>query len=215
MRSAGNFHRVGTTVRHDQAVSANIEGKRLALAHLVFNLVTATVALTVMPLFLIIVDQLAIWMDIKPDSYALKLALFHTVFNLAGLAIMVPLISPLALMLEARVKSRLAVSKPRHINEQMLATPGAALEAVRLELLRLLGRLFKLIARTIGFEPAQLKRHGDRDADDTARHSGPLMWNSSTGTGSSLCNGFSLPYSGPRIPLGATGVFAPVQSRAH
>ncbi len=154
---------VGTTVTAlISAVGANIEGKRLALAHLVFNVVTATVALTVMPLFLIIVDQLAIWMGIQPESYALKLALFHTLFNLAGLVIMVPFISPLAAMLETRVQSRpLPVSKPRHINEQMLATPGAALEAVRLELLRLLKRLFKLIARTIGFEPAQLKRHGD------------------------------------------------------
>ncbi|MDP1271197.1 hypothetical protein Q6267_29740, partial [Klebsiella pneumoniae] len=70
---------IGTTVTAlISSIGSRIEGRRLAVAHLIFNGVTAGVALLAMPLFLWAVDTLSVLMDIRPDSHTMKLALFHT-----------------------------------------------------------------------------------------------------------------------------------------
>ncbi len=154
---------IGTTVTAMiSSIGSNVEGRRLAVAHLAFNGVTAGVALVAMPIFLLAVETLSGWMGIAPDSYTMKLAVFHTLFNLAGLVIMVPLIGPLAAFLIRHLKPAPAqVDQPQFINEQLLITPAPALAAARQELLRLFESVLNLIARVIGFEPAELKRLAD------------------------------------------------------
>jgi len=154
---------IGTTVTAMvSSISSNIEGRRLAAAHLAFNGVTAGVALAAMPIFLIAVEVVSGWMGIAPESYTMKLAVFHTLFNLAGLIIMVPLIGPLAGYLIRRLKpATVRIDEPKFINEQLLTTPAPALSAARQELLRLFDAVLNLIARVIGFEPAELKRLAD------------------------------------------------------
>jgi phosphate:Na+ symporter len=154
---------IGTTVTAIlSSIGSNIEGRRLAVAHLVFNGVTAGVALAAMPLFLIAVEVVSGWMGIAAQSYTMKLAVFHTLFNLAGLVIMVPLIGPLAAFLIRHLESPPPqIDRPQFINEQLLITPAPALAAARQELLRLLDTVLKLVARVIGFELAELKRLSD------------------------------------------------------
>lgn len=84
---------VGTTVTAILgAVGADIQGKRLAGAHLVFNLVTGVVALTLISPLQLVVDSVAAHLGIVADNYTLKLSLFHTLFNVGGVIIMVPFI---------------------------------------------------------------------------------------------------------------------------
>jgi phosphate:Na+ symporter len=154
---------IGTTVTAMlSSISSNIDGRRLAAAHLAFNAVTAGVALAAMPLFLSAVETVSGWMGIAPDSHTMKLAVFHTLFNLAGLLIMVPLIGPLAGFLTRTLKPAVAsIDKPKYINEQLLTTPAPALAAARQELLRLFDTVLDLVARVIGFEPTELRRLAD------------------------------------------------------
>jgi len=154
---------IGTTVTAMvSSIGSNVEGRRLAVAHLAFNGVTAGVALAAMPLFLIAVETISSWMGIAPDSHTMKLAVFHTLFNLAGLVIMVPLIGPLAAFLIRHLNAApVQIDRPKYINEQLLSTPAPALAAARQELLRLFDSVLDLIARVIGFEPAELKRLAD------------------------------------------------------
>jgi phosphate:Na+ symporter len=156
---------IGTTVTAMiSSISSNVEGRRLAVAHLAFNGVTAGAALAAMPLFLIAVETVSSWMGIAPESHTMKLAVFHTLFNLAGLVIMVPLIGPLADVLIRHLKAApVQIDQPQYINEQLLTTPAPALAAARQELLRLLDSVLDLVARVIGFEPAELKRMTDPD----------------------------------------------------
>lgn len=156
---------IGTTVTALlAAIAANVEGRRLAGAHLVFNLTTAAVALVFIGQFMLSVDWLSQRLGIDPDSHALRLALFHTLFNLAGIAIMVPLIPRMVVLLERFLKSpRLVVSQARFINPNMIGLPGAALEAVRRELLRLFRRVFSLIAQVLNFDPHALQQLVDDD----------------------------------------------------
>ena len=50
------------------------------------------VALSILPLLMELVGSLSGWLGIAAQSYTLKLALFHTLFNLLGLLLMVPLV---------------------------------------------------------------------------------------------------------------------------
>ena len=155
---------VGTTVTAlIGAVGANIAGRRLAAAHLIFNLSTGLIALVFIQVFLIAVDTASGWLGIAPDNHTLKLALFHSLFNLTGIIVMVPFIGRLVELLEERMQPRrIRLDQPKYINEAMLETPGAALEATRRELLRLFRRAFGLIARVLNFEPGQLRQARQR-----------------------------------------------------
>ena len=151
---------VGTTITAMLgAISANIEGRRLAGAHLIFNLVTGLVALVFIQFFLKAVDIGSVWLGIREDNHTLKLALFHTLFNLAGILLMVPFIKQLVAFLEQRMQPKAApLDQPKFINDTMLDMPGAAIEASRRELLRLFHRVFGLMAQILQYEPAQLRR---------------------------------------------------------
>lgn len=145
-------------------IAANVEGRRLAVAHVVFNLVTAAVALIFIAQFMAAVEWLTQRIGIAADSHALKLALFHTLFNVAGIALMVPFIDRLVGVLVRLLRGKPPiVSKARYINPDMVRLPAAALEAVRRELIRLFHRAFDLIARVLQFDPVELQRADDGD----------------------------------------------------
>jgi phosphate:Na+ symporter len=157
---------IGTTITAlIGAVGANIEGRRLAGAHLVFNLVTAVIALAFIQMFMAAVDTVSAWLGIAPDNHMLKLALFHSLFNLVGIVVMVPFIPVLVRGLETWLKPKpVIVSEPKYIRPAMLEVPGAALEATRRELIRLFERIFKTVAAVLNYEPAELRQTGDREA---------------------------------------------------
>jgi len=155
---------IGTAVSTGlAAITANIEGRRLAGAHLLFNVVTAAVALTLITPFMLTVEFLAGLVGLVEDNHAVRLAIFHTLFNLAGIAIMVPLIPMMVKVLERVFRGKPApASKPRYIGKAVANVPGPAMEAARKELLRLFRRIFKVIATSLNYEPAQLRASGDR-----------------------------------------------------
>lgn len=91
---------LGTTVTAViAALGANNAGRQLAVAHILFNLLTGAVALSVLPLLAQVVDTLSGWLGIAAESYTLKLALFHTLFNVLGLVLMLPLVPLLVRLL--------------------------------------------------------------------------------------------------------------------
>lgn len=109
---------IGTAVSTGlAAITTNTAGRRLAAAaHLIFNLVTGLIALVFIQLFLVAVDVGSAWMGIAEDNHTLKLALFHTLFNLTGVLVMVPLINPLVRLLETKMKpTAVKLDAPKYI----------------------------------------------------------------------------------------------------
>ncbi|MGY6694591.1 MAG: Na/Pi cotransporter family protein [Roseinatronobacter sp.] len=127
---------IGTTVTAlIGAASANYQGKRLALGHLVFNLATAMTALVLIVPLREAVDVISDTLGIGTEDFALRLAVFHTLFNLLGIALMVPLLPRLILFLERRFAPPASdVSKPKFINADLGAFPATILTATRNEL---------------------------------------------------------------------------------
>ena len=64
------------------SLSSNTQGKRLAGAHLIFNLVTGLIAIAGISKIMTLVDELSRLAGIAGTDYTLKLAIFHSVFNL-------------------------------------------------------------------------------------------------------------------------------------
>jgi phosphate:Na+ symporter len=145
---------VGTTITAILgALSANVAGKRLAGAHLIFNVITGAIAIAFIHQLVVAVDVSSGYLGIAADDYTLKLAVFHTIFNLIGIAVMIPLIKALVTLLE-RVfveKEEIAgVSQPLFVTDIVLEMPDTALEAMAKETVHLARNVFLVLTRGMG-----------------------------------------------------------------
>lgn len=162
---------IGTTITAIiGSMSANVQGKRLAGAHLIFNAVTGLIAIIFISQLVVAVDWVSANVGIAADNYALKLAVFHTIFNLIGVIVMVPFVGRLVLLLEKFLPepSRTAV-EPLYLNSAAIEFPDTVLEAVRKET----WHLYEVavwamchginLTRTMVFESEDLKKTIDAD----------------------------------------------------
>jgi len=99
---------VGTTITAVLgSLSSNVAGRRLAGAHLIFNVTTGIVALAFIFPLATLVNAMSDAFGISQTDYTLKLALFHTIFNLIGVIIMIPFIKKLETFLIKTLNRRL------------------------------------------------------------------------------------------------------------
>ncbi len=149
---------VGTTITAILgAMSANEAGKRLAAAHLVFNLVTGAIAIIFIYQLVALVNGMSALVGIADDDYTLKLAVFHSVFNVIGIVVMLPLINQLVNALEKYIpEKRPEVDQPKYLSDSSAAFPGTAVEAVRLETLRVYEAALRIIIDGLGMKAADV-----------------------------------------------------------
>ena len=149
---------VGTTVTAIiGALSSNVEGRRLAGAHLIFNLTTAAIAIALIYQLTHVVDIVSAWMGIGAENYALKLAVFHTIFNSIGIIVMTPFITPMVSFLEKTLHPKTRSSaQPRYLHGTSMEFAETAIEAVRKETLHLYDNAFGIIAAGMRLEPKLL-----------------------------------------------------------
>ncbi len=156
---------IGTTITAILAsLTANFQGKRLALAHVIFKVVTATVCLLLIGQLVPAVDWISRTVGIADDDYALKLAVFHTMFNVIGVSIMVPLMGRMIVFLERTIpEPEPDVSKPRYLSAAVDEFPMTMEVAMRNEVKHLQDNATELIAHGLN-----LHRHALFETDDIA-----------------------------------------------
>ena len=156
---------VGTTITAIiGSLSANEQGKRLAGAHLIFNVTTGLVAMLFISYFIRAVDWLSLGVGIAADDYTLKLAVFHTLFNLAGILLVLPFTNPLVRFLEGAIKAKEpAILGPRYLDHASVDYPDTALEAVRNETLHVYDNALNLILKGVGLTKAELLSEEELD----------------------------------------------------
>lgn len=154
---------IGTTVTAlIGAGSANYQGKRLALAHLIFNTMTACVALVLIVPLRFAVDGISDALGIGADDFALRLAVFHTLFNLLGIGLMIPLIPRLIRFLERRIATpSSSISRPRFIAAQLGDFPAPILAALQNELWHLYRNAAALISEGLNMRLEDLRASRD------------------------------------------------------
>ncbi|MCP3176133.1 Na/Pi symporter [Desulfuromonas sp. KJ2020] len=129
---------LGSTSTAAMAVlRATPNAKRLALGHILFNLITGVVALALLPLLMWGIHLLADGLQLE-GSPAAVLALFHTVFNVLGVLLMLPAAGLLTRWLQRLFRSQEEeAGRPRHLDATLTATPDLAESALAAELARL------------------------------------------------------------------------------
>lgn len=127
------------------SLTSNENGKRLALAHLIFNTVTAIVAVIFIYQLSDLVDLLSPMFGISDDNYGMKLALFHTVFNILGVILMVPFLKKLTIYLQKLFKK-----KPKKINTKYIDIEATeASSGAKVSLRKELENLYSLVENTL------------------------------------------------------------------
>jgi phosphate:Na+ symporter len=124
---------IGTTVTAILgSLTSNSAGKKLAGAHLIFNFTTGLIAIIFLPYFMTGVEFIANYFSLH--DAILKLAIFHTLFNLVGVVFMSPLIGTLVHFLNRFLKPKTHTTmQPQFLLDELLTDPTASTIALKSE----------------------------------------------------------------------------------
>ena len=159
---------VGTTVTAILgAISASVAGRQLAVAHLIFNLTTGAIAIVFIGQFVVAVDWLSELVGIATDDYTLKFAVFHTLFNLVGVALMVPIINPMVSLLQKLLREKVEpveTTRVRYLSKAALEFPDTALEVIAKETAHLANNAFEILAHGLNLHRTDITSSADINA---------------------------------------------------
>ncbi|MBL0921206.1 MAG: Na/Pi cotransporter family protein [Phycisphaerales bacterium] len=131
------------------AIGAPAAAKRTAAAHVLFNVITAGVALAILPWLL--GASHAIGAAAGADDAPTTLALLHTIFNLLGVALLLPLVGPFSRALERLFPER-GPRSTRYLAPSVAHVGPVAQEAARRALMQALADAAG-VARTLLRDP--------------------------------------------------------------
>lgn len=133
-------------------IGATANAKRVAAAHVLFNLITAFVAVLILPLLMWGISHISGLLNVA-DTPEVVLALFHTMFNVLGVVLIWPLMSRLSGFLSQRfVSQQEMASKPCFIDKNVAVSPSIAVVALYKELLRVSDLLHALLGASVKLE---------------------------------------------------------------
>jgi phosphate:Na+ symporter len=130
---------IGTTVTAVLAsIGATANAKRVAGAHVLFNLLTAIAAFVVLPWLVPAIVGVLTWLG-AGQAPATTLAIFNTVFNTLGIVLIWPLAGYMTDWLQSRFKSDVSAGAvPQYLDKTTLLVPNFAIRALASELGRIL-----------------------------------------------------------------------------
>ena len=145
---------VGTTITAVLgALKSNENGKRLAIAHFIFNITTGIIAIVFIYQLADLVDYLSVFVGIGTENYTMKLALFHTIFNVIGVLAVSPFISVLVKYLNTLfIPKGISKGKPKYLDDAVLALPSTALSAIIMETRHLYDNAFDIITHGLNLK---------------------------------------------------------------
>jgi len=139
-------------------IGATPNAKRVAAAHVVFNLVTGVVALMTLPLLFWTVKTTGKLLGLA-DIPAVTLALFHTSFNVLGVLLMWPVTDRLTQFLEKRfVTTEELEGRPKFLDKTVAVSPMLAVNALVLELSRIAAVVRRMSLEVLSTESVPGKR---------------------------------------------------------
>ncbi|WP_333804679.1 Na/Pi cotransporter family protein [Sulfurospirillum sp.] len=143
---------IGTTITAILgAFGAGYEGKKLAGAHFLINSLTGFLLIWFVPQFIHFIDLTAPFLGIAQHDYTLKLALYHTYFNLICVLLFAPLVHGLVALLNHLFKPAPTLESESDdvmfINESALDFPDTAQATLLKETKHLYNNVFDIIAQ--------------------------------------------------------------------
>ncbi len=145
---------VGTTISAVMgSMTSNANGRRLALADVLFKVTAGIFFIIFIYQITSFVNFISSFLGIADDNYTLKLAVFHTLFNVAGVIIMIPLVNPLVRLVSSIIAEK-KVSKIQtlYLNDAAAEFPDTAMKAVRNETLHIWDNAIDILSMAFGFK---------------------------------------------------------------
>jgi phosphate:Na+ symporter len=129
---------IGTTVTAILAsIGATPNAKRVAAAHVLFNLLTAMVAFVVLPWLVPAIVHVLVWFGID-HAPVTTLAIFNTLFNTLGILLIWPVAGLMTIWLQNRFQPDISAGAvPQFLDKTTLPVPGLAVRALASELERI------------------------------------------------------------------------------
>jgi phosphate:Na+ symporter len=119
---------VGTTAKAAiAALGASVASKRVSFAHISFNVITAAVALLLLPW---LISGMVYLRDVHLWTESATLAAFHTAFNILGVALVFPFMKPFTKFI-TRLLPEAGPTLVLHLNPRVIKMTSAAIEAAR------------------------------------------------------------------------------------
>ena len=133
------------------AMVSNANSKRMAVGLFIFKGITAVITLASLYLMIDFVDYISKYLGIKSDDWGMKLAVFHTLFNLVGLIIFSFFIPKLVIFLKKLFveEKESYITKPKFLDMEVVAVPFAALKATRKETIHLYDNASEVLSHAI------------------------------------------------------------------
>lgn len=141
------------------SLSTNIEGKKLAIANCIFNFTIAIIVIVAFPFFVKLVNVIANFLGIEAANYALKTALFHTLFNLVAVLLISLFIRQIVFVLDKMIKAPKDrdMDAPLYLDSNIIEYPDTAIDALQKESVHLYNNAYALVAHTIGFNRSDIR----------------------------------------------------------
>lgn len=157
------------------AIVSNANSKRMAVGLFIFKGITTVITLASLYLMIDFVDYISKYLGIKSDDWAMKLAVFHTLFNLVGLIVFSFFIPKLVIFLKKLFveEKESYITKPKFLDMEVVAVPFAALKATRKETIHLYDNASEVLSHAI-----MLHRHrylGKKDIDKIVKESSDII----------------------------------------
>lgn len=147
---------IGTTITAViGSLSSNIDGKRLAGAHFIFNIITAIIAIVFIDQLMSIVTIISDSLGIDKDNHTLRLAVFDSFFKIMGVIIFIPFVDKLVnflqktIILSKKDLNGLQEDNAKYLNDSVLALPSTAMAAIKRETFHLYENAFEIISHGI------------------------------------------------------------------
>lgn len=131
---------IGTTATAFLAsIGATANAKRAAFAHISFNIITWVACFVLLHGFAYVVEWLVMYVNnfswSEVIDIEMKLTIFHTLFNIFGVILMIPLAPYIAKFLENSFKKwERIMEKPQFLDENLLSIPALAVESLTKEI---------------------------------------------------------------------------------
>ncbi len=160
-----NFHQaaalvigmdVGTTVTAALAtIGGSVASRRTGYSHVIYNLMTATLALALLSPYVFIWEWGA--NGRIADNAELALVGFHTLFNTLGVVLVLPFAGRFEQMINYFIKAEES-SYTEPLEDALLKEPGLAITNVESSLSRQLSELYSYLADSLRTQPADIHR---------------------------------------------------------
>lgn len=133
------------------ALVSNANSKRMAVGVFIFKGTVSLVTLICIYYLYDLVNYISDFFGVAPDDWAIKLAIFHTLYNLTGLVIFSFFIPRMVIFLKKLFVENVGtyVSKPRYLDMEVIAVPIIALNATRKETIHLYENASEVLSHAI------------------------------------------------------------------